>query len=48
MESFFCSCNFHCFVDGNKRLAITLTALFLLKIDKKRSSSQRDVSSIFL
>ncbi len=28
---FFCSCNFHCFVDGNKRIAITLTALFLLK-----------------
>ena len=21
---FFCTCNFHCFADGNKRLAITL------------------------
>lgn len=28
---FFCSCNFHCFADGNKRIAITLTAMFLLK-----------------
>lgn len=28
---FFCACNFHCFVDGNKRIAITLTAMFLLK-----------------
>ena len=28
---FFCTCNFHCFTDGNKRMAITLTAMFLLK-----------------
>lgn len=28
---FFCACKFHCFVDGNKRIAITLTAMFLLK-----------------
>lgn len=28
---FFCSCKFHCFIDGNKRIAITLTAMFLLK-----------------
>lgn len=28
---FFCTCQFHCFADGNKRLAITLSALFLLK-----------------
>ena len=27
---FFCVCNFHCFADGNKRLAITLCAQFLL------------------
>lgn len=27
---FFCTCEFHCFVDGNKRLAITLCAHFLL------------------
>ena len=28
---FFCSCKFHCFADGNKRLAITLSTLFLLQ-----------------
>lgn len=28
---FFCACNFHCFTDGNKRIAITLTAMFLLR-----------------
>ena len=28
---FFCACKFHSFVDGNKRIAITLTAMFLLK-----------------
>lgn len=28
---FFCTCKFHCFTDGNKRIAITLSALFLLK-----------------
>ena len=28
---FFCACKFHCFTDGNKRIAITLTAMFLLK-----------------
>lgn len=27
---FFCTCQFHCFEDGNKRLAITLAAYFLL------------------
>ena len=27
---FFCTCQFHSFADGNKRLAITLSALFLL------------------
>lgn len=27
---FFCTCKFHCFVDGNKRLAITLSTQFLL------------------
>lgn len=27
---FFCTCEFHCFEDGNKRLAITLSAHFLL------------------
>lgn len=27
---FFCSCKFHCFVDGNKRIAITLCAQMLL------------------
>lgn len=27
---FFCTCEFHCFEDGNKRLAITLSAQFML------------------
>lgn len=27
---FYCTCEFHCFIDGNKRLAITLSAQFLL------------------
>ena len=27
---FYCTCQFHCFADGNKRLAITLSAHFLL------------------
>ena len=27
---FFCTCEFHCFQDGNKRLAITLSVYFLL------------------
>ena len=27
---FFCTCQFHCFADGNKRLAISLSAQFLL------------------
>lgn len=27
---FYCTCEFHCFADGNKRLAITLSAQFLL------------------
>lgn len=29
-HSFFCTCEFHCFADGNKRLAITLSLQFLL------------------
>lgn len=28
---FFCTCQFHCFADGNKRLAITISTLFLLQ-----------------
>lgn len=28
---FFCTCQFHCFADGNKCLAITLSTLFLLQ-----------------
>lgn len=31
LHLFFCACKFHCFSDGNKRIAITLTAMFLLK-----------------
>ena len=27
---FYCTCEFHCFADGNKRLAISLSAQFLL------------------
>lgn len=27
---FFCACEFHCFEDGNKRIAITLSTQFLL------------------
>ena len=27
---FFCTCQFHCFQDGNKRLALTLSTKFLL------------------
>lgn len=27
---FFCTCEFHCFADGNKRIAITLSLQFLL------------------
>ena len=27
---FFCACKFHCFEDGNKRIAITLSAAMLL------------------
>lgn len=27
---FFCACKFHCFADGNKRIAISLAAQFLL------------------
>jgi death-on-curing protein len=27
---FFCACKFHCFMDGNKRIAITLSAQMLL------------------
>ena len=28
LHLFYCSCKFHCFCDGNKRIAITLTAMF--------------------
>ncbi|MBM7614268.1 type II toxin-antitoxin system death-on-curing family toxin [Alkaliphilus hydrothermalis] len=28
---FYCTCQFHCFADGNKRIAITLSTQFLLK-----------------
>lgn len=28
---FYCTCQFHCFADGNKRLSIVLSAQFLLK-----------------
>ncbi len=28
---FFCACKFHCFEDGNKRIAITLSAQMLLQ-----------------
>lgn len=28
---FYCACKFHCFTDGNKRIAITLSAVFLLR-----------------
>lgn len=31
LHLFYCTCKFHCFADGNKRIAITLTAMFLLK-----------------
>ena len=31
LHLFYCSCKFHCFCDGNKWIAITLTAMFLLK-----------------
>lgn len=27
---FFCTCEFHCFVDGNKRLALSISTLFLI------------------
>ncbi len=27
---FYCACQFHCFEDGNKRIAITLSAQFLI------------------
>lgn len=30
LKNFFCTCEFHCFADGNKRLAITLSLQFLL------------------
>ena len=31
LHLFYCACKFHSFIDGNKRIAITLTAMFLLK-----------------
>ena len=34
---FFCTCQFHCFSDGNKRLAITLSTLFLLQKENMRT-----------
>ena len=36
---FFCSCKFHCFEDGNKRIAITLCAQMLLLNGYLRSIS---------
>jgi death-on-curing protein len=36
---FFCACKFHCFQDGNKRIAITLSAQFLLLNGYLRSIS---------
>lgn len=36
---FFCSCKFHCFEDGNKRIAITLCALMLLLNGYLRSTN---------
>ena len=37
---FFCSCKFHCFQDGNKRIAITLCATMLLFNGYLRCSSR--------
>lgn len=46
---FFCVCKFHCFADGNKRLAITLSAQFLLfngymRVAKDFFSDMEDIS----
>ncbi len=46
---FFCVCEFHCFADGNKRLAITLSAQFLLfngymAVAKSFFSTMEDIS----
>ena len=43
---FFSTCQFHCFADGNKRIAITLSTEFLLKkygfkVDKDKNRKQR-------
>jgi len=37
---FFCACKFHCFQDGNKRIAITLCAAMLLFNGYLRCSSR--------
>ena len=36
---FFCACKFHCFEDGNKRIAISLSAQMLLQNGYLRSVS---------
>jgi death-on-curing protein len=45
---FFCACKFHCFQDGNKRIAITLCAQILLLNGYLYCSSQfiRDMENI--
>lgn len=45
---FFCACKFHCFQDGNKRIAITLCAQLLLFNGYLYCSSQfiRDMENI--
>jgi death on curing protein len=45
---FFCACKFHCFQDGNKRIAITLCAQMLLFNGYLYCSSQflRDMENI--
>lgn len=45
---FFCACKFHCFQDGNKRIAITLCAQMLLLNGYLYCSSQfiRDMENI--
>lgn len=45
---FYCTCKFHCFIDGNKRIAITLSALFLLKNGYMAIASEffRDMENI--
>ena len=44
---FFCTCQFHCFADGNKRLAITLSALFLLQNGYLSIAGSNSYTNIF-